>query len=129
MPAFCEEVFGPVASLIKVYDVDEAVAVANQSAYGLGASVWTADLGRARWLAREIEAGTGLGGGRSGSRSAETGGSGSGFAEDGRFDSERERDGDIGSGTKSGGLAFDFRLPITQTMNRTVISILNTALL
>src|SRR5713101_4721449 len=57
MPAFCEEVFGPVASLIKVYDVDEAVAVANQSAYGLGASVWTADLGRARWLAREIEAG------------------------------------------------------------------------
>jgi acyl-CoA reductase-like NAD-dependent aldehyde dehydrogenase len=57
MPAFCEEVFGPVASLIKVYDVNEAVAVANQSVYGLGASVWTADLGRARWLAREIEAG------------------------------------------------------------------------
>lgn len=39
MPAFCEEVFGPVASLIRVHDVEEAVTVANRSPYGLGASV------------------------------------------------------------------------------------------
>ncbi|MGE0821213.1 MAG: NAD-dependent succinate-semialdehyde dehydrogenase [Candidatus Binatia bacterium] len=56
-PAFHEEVFGPVASLIKVRDVDEAVALANQSPYGLGASLWTTDLSLARGLAREIEAG------------------------------------------------------------------------
>ena len=56
-PAFREEIFGPIASLIKVYDVNEATAVANQSPYGLGASLWTADLSLARGLARELEAG------------------------------------------------------------------------
>ena len=57
MPAFQEEIFGPVASLIKVCDADEAITVANQSPYGLGASLWTKDLSQARWLAREIEVG------------------------------------------------------------------------
>jgi succinate-semialdehyde dehydrogenase / glutarate-semialdehyde dehydrogenase len=57
MAASCEEVFGPVAALMRVKSADEAIAVANRSAYGLGASVWTADLPRARRLARDIEAG------------------------------------------------------------------------
>ncbi|MGH7926879.1 MAG: NAD-dependent succinate-semialdehyde dehydrogenase [Candidatus Binatia bacterium] len=57
MPAYCEEVFGPVASLIRVANVDEAIRVANDSPYGLGASLWTRDLTRARGLARKIESG------------------------------------------------------------------------
>jgi acyl-CoA reductase-like NAD-dependent aldehyde dehydrogenase len=57
MPASCEEVFGPVAALISVPDVERAVAAANASPYGLGATLWTADIGRARRLAGAIEAG------------------------------------------------------------------------
>ena len=57
MPASCEEVFGPVAALMRVKDAAEAVAEANRSPFGLGASLWTADLARARRLARDIEAG------------------------------------------------------------------------
>ncbi|MBZ5496704.1 MAG: NAD-dependent succinate-semialdehyde dehydrogenase [Acidobacteriia bacterium] len=55
--AACEEVFGPVAALMRVRNADEAVQVANSSPYGLGSAVWTSDLARARRLAREIEAG------------------------------------------------------------------------
>jgi succinate-semialdehyde dehydrogenase/glutarate-semialdehyde dehydrogenase len=57
MPAACEEVFGPVAALMKAADEEEAVKLANDSPYGLGASLWTGDLARARSLARDIEAG------------------------------------------------------------------------
>ncbi len=57
MPASCEEVFGPVAALMKVHSTEEAIRVANDSPYGLGANLWTADLARARGLARDIEAG------------------------------------------------------------------------
>jgi acyl-CoA reductase-like NAD-dependent aldehyde dehydrogenase len=57
MPASCEEVFGPVAALLRARDADAAIALANQSPYGLGANLWTADLARARRLARDIEAG------------------------------------------------------------------------
>jgi acyl-CoA reductase-like NAD-dependent aldehyde dehydrogenase len=56
-PAGREEVFGPVAALMRVRNADEAVRVANGSPYGLGSSLWTSDLTRARRLAREIEAG------------------------------------------------------------------------
>ena len=48
----------PVAALLAVRDADEAVRVANRSPYGLGAALWTADLIRARALARHIESGS-----------------------------------------------------------------------
>ncbi len=57
MPAYHEEIFGPVASLIKVGDAEEAVEVANASPFGLGGSVWTGDPVRGERLAGRIEAG------------------------------------------------------------------------
>ena len=57
MPAFDEEVFGPVAAVLSVRDEADAVRVANDSKYGLGASLWTGDPERALRLSREIEAG------------------------------------------------------------------------
>ncbi|HHH35831.1 MAG TPA: NAD-dependent succinate-semialdehyde dehydrogenase [Gammaproteobacteria bacterium] len=57
MPAWEEELFGPVAVLIRVADEDEALAVANGSRFGLGGSVWTRDLARGEALARRIESG------------------------------------------------------------------------
>lgn len=57
MTAFREELFGPVACLITARDADHAVALANDSAYGLGASLWTQDATRAQSLARRIESG------------------------------------------------------------------------
>jgi acyl-CoA reductase-like NAD-dependent aldehyde dehydrogenase len=57
MPAGCDEVFGPVAALIRARDCSEAIRIANETPYGLGSSIWTTDLNRARRLARDIEAG------------------------------------------------------------------------
>lgn len=53
-----EEIFGPVAAVIPVGDVDEAIQVANDTIYGLAASVWTSDLSKAHRVARGIKAGT-----------------------------------------------------------------------
>lgn len=53
-----EEIFGPVLSLIPYTDVDEAVRIANDSAYGLGGTIWTSDPGRAVEVARRVESGT-----------------------------------------------------------------------
>ncbi|MHC5348067.1 aldehyde dehydrogenase [Metapseudomonas furukawaii] len=52
-----DEVFGPVLSVIPVANVDEAVAVANDSPYGLGAGVWTDRLSDAHKISRELRAG------------------------------------------------------------------------
>jgi acyl-CoA reductase-like NAD-dependent aldehyde dehydrogenase len=53
-----EEIFGPVAAVIEVADVDEAIAVANDTIYGLAAAVWTNDLTKAHKVAKGIKAGT-----------------------------------------------------------------------
>jgi succinate-semialdehyde dehydrogenase/glutarate-semialdehyde dehydrogenase len=53
-----EEVFGPVATLLAAVGEDEAIALANATPFGLGASLWTQDLERARELAARIEAGS-----------------------------------------------------------------------
>ena len=57
-PAAREEVFGPVAALFRVSDAEAALAVANASPFGLGASVWTRDRNEALWFARELEVGS-----------------------------------------------------------------------
>ncbi|MGE0216268.1 aldehyde dehydrogenase family protein [Mycolicibacterium sp.] len=53
-----EEIFGPVLVVIPVRDDDEAVAIANDSEYGLSAGVWSSDNGRALGIARRLESGT-----------------------------------------------------------------------
>ena len=53
-----EEIFGPVATLIEVDGLDDALRVANDTVYGLQASVWTRDLRSAHHAVRELEAGT-----------------------------------------------------------------------
>ena len=52
-----EEIFGPVAVVIKFHDEDEVIAMANDSEYGLGGAVWTQDINRAFRVARAVETG------------------------------------------------------------------------
>ena len=56
-PAACEETFGPVASLFRVRNADEAIGLANDTKFGLGASVWTTDRDEAARLIDGIETG------------------------------------------------------------------------
>jgi succinate-semialdehyde dehydrogenase / glutarate-semialdehyde dehydrogenase len=56
-PAYCEEFFGPVASLFRVKNIDQAVQLANDSRFGLGASAWTNDPAEAEYFINELEAG------------------------------------------------------------------------
>jgi (Z)-2-((N-methylformamido)methylene)-5-hydroxybutyrolactone dehydrogenase len=53
-----EEVFGPVLSVIKFKDEEEALAIANDVRFGLGSGVWTSDIGRAIRMSERIQAGT-----------------------------------------------------------------------
>jgi len=57
MRAYTEELFGPVAIVIRVKDADEAVAVANSSVFGLGSSVWTQDNKLGEAVALKLQAG------------------------------------------------------------------------
>lgn len=57
MPAGCEETFGPLAAILRVPDEDSAIALANATEFGLGASLWTRDADRAERLVRRIDAG------------------------------------------------------------------------
>jgi aldehyde dehydrogenase (NAD+) len=53
-----EEIFGPVLATIDFADLDEAIARANDSPYGLAAAVWTRDIKKAHYVARRLQAGT-----------------------------------------------------------------------
>lgn len=57
MAAYDEEIFGPVATVITVRDADEAVAVANDTRFGLGASIWSRDVDEAIAVGRRITSG------------------------------------------------------------------------
>ncbi|ERE19219.1 MULTISPECIES: aldehyde dehydrogenase [Chromobacteriaceae] len=57
MRIFQEEIFGPVVSVTTFKDRDEALAIANDTLYGLGAGVWTRDMNTAFFMGRHIEAG------------------------------------------------------------------------
>ncbi len=57
MPVFKEEIFGPVAAVITVNTIQEAIEIANNTPYGLGASIWTTNTDKALRIARQIQAG------------------------------------------------------------------------
>ncbi|MGA2810266.1 MAG: NAD-dependent succinate-semialdehyde dehydrogenase [Candidatus Acidiferrum sp.] len=56
-PAYAEEFFGPVASLFRVKNIDEAIHIANDTRFGLGASAWTSDPKEEERFINELEAG------------------------------------------------------------------------
>jgi succinate-semialdehyde dehydrogenase/glutarate-semialdehyde dehydrogenase len=56
-PAYKEELFGPVASIFRVKDIDQAIRVANDIRFGLGASAWTNDPGEIERFINELDAG------------------------------------------------------------------------
>jgi acyl-CoA reductase-like NAD-dependent aldehyde dehydrogenase len=57
MEAMTEETFGPTLPIMKVADAEEAIRMANDSPYGLGASVFSKDMARAEAVARRVESG------------------------------------------------------------------------
>ena len=58
MKIAAEEIFGPVLAIITFDTVDEAIAIANDTPYGLAAAVWTQDITKAHMVARRLRAGT-----------------------------------------------------------------------
>src|SRR6476661_4814207 len=57
-PAYRDELFGPVASLFRARDLDDAIRIANDTSFGLAAAAWTRDQGEADRFIRDLEAGT-----------------------------------------------------------------------
>ena len=57
MPVFDEETFGPAAAVVRASGVDDAIALANDSDFGLGGNLWTRDIARAKTIATQIESG------------------------------------------------------------------------
>jgi succinate-semialdehyde dehydrogenase/glutarate-semialdehyde dehydrogenase len=57
MPVLAEEVFGPAVPLVRARDADDAVRLANDTRFGLGSNVWTADLARGEAIAGRLQAG------------------------------------------------------------------------
>ena len=58
MSIACDEIFGPVLSVIKFKDIEEVIRRANSTDYGLAAAVWTRDIGKAHAIANRVRAGT-----------------------------------------------------------------------
>ncbi|MBC7658803.1 MAG: NAD-dependent succinate-semialdehyde dehydrogenase [Chitinophagaceae bacterium] len=58
LPAFDEELFGPVAAIIEAEDENDAIRLANQSVFGLGAALFTKDISKAERLASQVQAGS-----------------------------------------------------------------------
>jgi succinate-semialdehyde dehydrogenase/glutarate-semialdehyde dehydrogenase len=57
MRAYSEELFGPVAIVIRARDEADALRIANESEFGLGGSVWTSDMARGERVARQVQSG------------------------------------------------------------------------
>jgi len=57
MRAYSEELFGPVAIVIRARDEADALRIANESEFGLGGSVWTRDSARGERVARQVQSG------------------------------------------------------------------------
>jgi succinate-semialdehyde dehydrogenase/glutarate-semialdehyde dehydrogenase len=57
MPAYDEELFGPVAAVIRARDADDALRIANDTPFGLGASVWTRDAAKGEAFAARVDVG------------------------------------------------------------------------
>ncbi|MBV8726472.1 MAG: NAD-dependent succinate-semialdehyde dehydrogenase [Candidatus Eremiobacteraeota bacterium] len=58
VPVFTEETFGPAAAVTKAHDAEDAIKLANDSSFGLGATIWSRDIERATELAAQVESGS-----------------------------------------------------------------------